>query len=150
MIGGVFTYLITRASAVSNLIRFVLRTSRSLVKLGLRWSVYDRAKITDELVDDAWLSIRQTKTHPTWREFQEHEITLTGFRSKFTAELQKLKTPTLIIHSQNDQLIPVKYAKRAVNFLQNAELLILKKMGHLLPRESPEIFHKIVVDFLKK
>lgn len=149
VIGGIFTYVVTRPTSASNFIRFALRISRSLVKAGLRWSVYDRDKITDELIDDAWLAIRQTKTHPTWRDFQKHEITFTGFRTTFLAELPKLKIPTLIIHSRNDQLIPAKYSKRAADRIPNVELCILENMGHLVPRESRETFHETVFDFLK-
>ena len=148
VIGGIFSYLVTRVDPVWLGLRWLFRKYMSLVRMGLRWSVYDPATLSDDLVRDAWKSIRASRLHPAWRVFQHQEITLRGFRTVYADRLSELSCPVLYIHSENDRLIPVKYARRAHQLTPTAHLFIAGKAGHLLPREHPELFHRVVMDYL--
>jgi pimeloyl-ACP methyl ester carboxylesterase len=54
-------------------------------------------------------------------------------KSRFEA-LNNLPIPKLVIHGDSDPLIAVKHAHRFAARIQKTELLILKDMGHTLPR----------------
>jgi pimeloyl-ACP methyl ester carboxylesterase len=49
--------------------------------------------------------------------------------------LAKVKLPTLVIHGADDPLVPVEAGKDAAEAIPGAEILIIKGMGHDLPRE---------------
>jgi pimeloyl-ACP methyl ester carboxylesterase len=59
--------------------------------------------------------------------------------------LAKLTLPTLVIHGDCDPLVPVEHGKDTAEAVPGAELLIIKGMGHHLPREAwPPIVAAIV------
>ena len=66
--------------------------------------------------------------------FQYHNkaIKLSGSR---LAELEKIITPTLIIHGTKDPLINYEHAKKYAILMRNSKKLYLKGMGHDLPKE---------------
>ncbi len=60
-------------------------------------------------------------------------------------QLQKLKAPTLIIHGQQDPLVPVAAAHDLARHIPHAQLEIIEGMGHDLPRALlPRIEHLIL------
>ena len=50
-----------------------------------------------------------------------------------TAELGKLKVPSLIIHGDEDPLIPLAGGKATAEAIPDAKFMIVKGMGHVLP-----------------
>lgn len=146
--GGLLTYLITRVDPLWLSLRWLIRHNRYIVRRGLRWSICDPENITDELVDDAFQALRLQRLHPAWRIFQHQEITLQGFRTTFLDDLEGLAKPTLFILSENDELIPHKLVKPALQQLKNARLYIARNAGHLLPREKPAEFNRVLMDYL--
>jgi pimeloyl-ACP methyl ester carboxylesterase len=71
--------------------------------------------------------------------------------SKIPEELlQQIKNETLIIWGKDDRLFPVEYGERAAKIIPNAKFHLIKDAGHLPLMDQPEIFNKILVDFLNK
>ena len=66
-----------------------------------------------------------------------------------TPLLQKLQTPSLIIHGDADPLVPVINGIKTAEAIPNSELKIIKGMGHTIPRsvweELIEGFQKMVI-----
>lgn len=50
-----------------------------------------------------------------------------------TSELEKLKMPSLIIHGNEDPLVPIAGGKATADAIPGAEIMIVKGMGHVLP-----------------
>ena len=50
-----------------------------------------------------------------------------------TSELGKLKMPSLIIHGDEDPLVPLAGGKATADAIPRAEFIIVKGMGHVLP-----------------
>ena len=50
-----------------------------------------------------------------------------------TPELRKLKVPSLIIHGDEDPLIPLAGGKATADAIPGAEFMIVKGMGHVFP-----------------
>ena len=54
--------------------------------------------------------------------------------------IQKIATPTLIIHGTLDPLIPISEGKRSHELIKNSSFIEIKDMGHLLSQEILEEF----------
>lgn len=54
--------------------------------------------------------------------------------------IQKISTPTLIIHGTLDPLIPISEGKRSHELIKNSSFIEIKDMGHLLSQEILEEF----------
>ncbi|MCP4421899.1 MAG: alpha/beta fold hydrolase, partial [Chloroflexi bacterium] len=70
-------------------------------------------------------------------------------RADFTAMLDDIDVPVLIIHGAEDQRIPVSEAKMMHEAIPNAELVIVPDAGHLPNLEQPDTFNDAVIDFLE-
>ncbi len=66
----------------------------------------------------------------------------------WTAELQRISVPTLILQGLADQLTPPGGSVKMSRALPHARLLMLADTGHNLPLEQPARFHDTVLGFL--
>lgn len=64
--------------------------------------------------------------------------------------LKSIKAKTLVIWGKEDRLIPVKYCEPFLTKMENCRLLIIEKCGHRPHAEKPDLFNRIVIDFLKE
>jgi pimeloyl-ACP methyl ester carboxylesterase len=63
-----------------------------------------------------------------------------------TALLQKMKVPSLVLHGDNDPLVPVECGIATAQAIPDAKLTILEGMGHTLPMQLwPQIVDEINV-----
>ena len=70
--------------------------------------------------------------------------------SKISEELLKqIENKTLIIWGKDDKLFSVKYGETATKIIPNAKLHVIQDAGHLPLMDQPEIFNKILDNFLK-
>jgi len=63
--------------------------------------------------------------------------------------LANIDVPTIIMHGNDDQLIPIQAAEDMHNAIQNSRLLIIPEAGHLLNLEQPQVFNQTVREFLR-
>ncbi len=63
-----------------------------------------------------------------------------------TAELQKLTTPSLILHGDKDPLVPVECGLATAKAIPNSRLVRFEHMGHTLPRELWDEMISAIVD----
>ncbi|MCB9418649.1 MAG: alpha/beta fold hydrolase [Ardenticatenaceae bacterium] len=71
-------------------------------------------------------------------------------RPDSTPTLGKIAVPTLIIHGENDQIIPIAEAEAMYRAIEEAEMVVVENAGHLPNLEQPDIFNDAVVDFLEE
>lgn len=64
--------------------------------------------------------------------------------------LGKIDVPTLIIHGQEDQLIPSTEAQAMQQAIPGAQLVLVPAAGHLPNLEQPEVFNDAVREFLEQ
>jgi aminoacrylate hydrolase len=64
------------------------------------------------------------------------------------AGLPKIATPTLVIASDNDYITPRYYAKALAKEIPGAKLEVVDGGGHSISKTRPELFNKLVMDFL--
>ena len=64
--------------------------------------------------------------------------------------LKTFKKPALIIHGGCDQLAPLLEAELTKSYLPQASLKIILEAGHLPNLEQPQIFNKLIKNFMNK
>jgi pimeloyl-ACP methyl ester carboxylesterase len=91
------------------------------------------------------------KHHPgsTLLEWQRREITWNGLRTNYVDRLSEIAIPTLILHGEDDRLLPVAIAERAHRLIPNSRLEIVPNCGHLAPLEQPEAVNRALGQFLQ-
>jgi len=69
--------------------------------------------------------------------------------SKISEEsLRQIKNETLIIWGKEDKLFSIEYGEAAAKIIPNARLHIIQDGGHLPMIDQPELFNKVLTDFL--
>jgi pimeloyl-ACP methyl ester carboxylesterase len=72
-----------------------------------------------------------------------------GFQNE-SEKIASLKTPTLIIWGEQDQLIPVEHAYRFQKAIPNSQLSVFKSVGHVPMEEAPKQFTTTLTNFLNQ
>jgi pimeloyl-ACP methyl ester carboxylesterase len=67
---------------------------------------------------------------------------------KFTALVDSIKTPTLVVTSDNDHLIPKELSDLIAARIAGAKLIVMPGAGHIPFMEQPEEVVRIVLEFL--
>ena len=67
---------------------------------------------------------------------------------KFTTRLDSIKTPTLVVTSDNDHLIPKELSDLIAARIAAAKLVVMPGAGHIPFMEQPEEVVRIVLEFL--
>jgi 3-oxoadipate enol-lactonase len=63
--------------------------------------------------------------------------------------ISKITTPSLVIYSDEDQLVDLDSSIALAEAIPNAKNFCFNKVGHLPDNEQPELFIKVVKDFIK-
>ena len=69
---------------------------------------------------------------------------------KFTTRLDSIKTPTLVVTSDNDHLIPKELSDLIAARIAGAKLVVMPGAGHIPFMEQPEEVVRIVLQFLEE
>jgi magnesium chelatase accessory protein len=62
-------------------------------------------------------------------------------------DLNRLRTPTLLIAGANDRTLPASESRRARDVLPTAEFVELPGLGHLAHEEAPAQVARLILDF---
>ncbi len=68
----------------------------------------------------------------------------------FREDLKKIKVPTLIIHGDDDNIVPIEVSgKKSAKLIENSELKVIKGAPHGLFQTHAEELNKLMLEFLK-
>jgi non-heme chloroperoxidase len=68
----------------------------------------------------------------------------------YTADLKKIDKPTLVIHGDDDQIVPIAAsAEKTVNIVGGAQLKLYKGGSHGLAQIDPETFNADLLAFVR-
>ena len=119
--------------------------SFSGIRTGLRWLFYNKALITDELVQATF----QTRLAEGAQYTQESFARNANVPDTFLDDSMKaIHIPTLVIWGQNDQVIPLADGHDFAAKIPGAHLTVIPQSGHAPSIERPEAFLKAVEPFL--
>ena len=62
--------------------------------------------------------------------------------------VERIDAPTLVVHGDEDLIVPVENGRMLARRLPNAEYVELAGRGHNVPLEDPDTFNRLVLDFL--
>jgi pimeloyl-ACP methyl ester carboxylesterase len=138
---------ILQTPMVGNMLWQGVSTSKPAIRTGLRGMAATAP--TQQLVDDVD-AVVDRQTVRAMRRWQRSEFQRTGFRTNYAERLGELSMPTLLIHGDEDPLLPPSWSQRAASELRESELKLVKNCGHCPPRECPEWFNETLRSFCAK
>lgn len=128
--------------AVTHAMRFAL--PRFLVRQNLVASYGDPARLNDETVQRYYDLLRA----PGSRLALIHRMEQTVLTDPQPL-LETIDQPVLLLWGEGDRLIPVSNAQDYLDYLPNAERVVLDGVGHLPQEEAPDVSLDPVEDFLR-
>ncbi|MBV8276734.1 MAG: alpha/beta fold hydrolase, partial [Verrucomicrobia bacterium] len=147
--GGQSMWFFLRLPGLSPIGWSLLGSSRHLMRRALLRHMRHRPElVTPKLVDDLMRLARKRRPDPAFRQWQRREITWNGLRTNYVNRLSEIAIPTLIVHGDDDRLLPAAIAERAHRLIPNSRLEIIRDCGHLAPLEQPEAVNRALCDFL--
>jgi pimeloyl-ACP methyl ester carboxylesterase len=113
---------------------------------------YDSSRVTPELIQARYATTTAPEVADRWAKMfpaprQRH---IDAAALPYTT-LEKIATPTLLIHGVQDRVVPVTATSlRLVEVLQNADLLVLGRCGHWAQVERAESFRRELARFFSQ
>jgi non-heme chloroperoxidase len=120
--------------------------SQFFMDLTLPFYGYNRpgAKVSQGVRDTFWAQGMQCgikNAYDCIKQFSETD---------FTADLKKIDVPTLVVHGDDDQIVPLATtARRAVELLPQGRLSVYEGAGHGLPSTHKDKLNAELLDFLR-
>jgi len=103
------------------------------------------AKVSQGLLDQIWLLSMQAGAK------NAYECIKAFSETDFTEDLKSFDVPTLILHGENDQVVPVDdSARKAVKLIQNAEAIYYPAAPHGIPATHIDQVNADILSFVKK
>jgi pimeloyl-ACP methyl ester carboxylesterase len=118
---------------------WAMKRSRGVTKGAVENVTHPDSDI-ESLVEDAYAAVQRPNAGDAYRRFQRAEVGWSQLRTNYAARTDDLPVPTLFVHGEDDELIPVEQSKRAADAAPVADLFTLHECGHWVPRECPEAF----------
>jgi 2-hydroxy-6-oxonona-2,4-dienedioate hydrolase len=99
-------------------------------------------------VDDSYAQLAFQKiSMPGVKEAFMSALAGSAKAPRLNSRLNRIKAPTLLLWGKEDYMIPVKFTEPFVG-MRNCRVILLENCGHRPHFERPELFNKIVADFL--
>jgi pimeloyl-ACP methyl ester carboxylesterase len=126
--------------------------TRKGVELFFKFAVRNRALITKDFVELYYHFFSRPGFQNFLLRMVRMIVTVRGARERILKpivdNLEKVKQPVLIIWGGKDRVLPLKHAYFAKRKLPDATLEIIEECGHLSFFERPDVFNRLVLNFL--
>jgi 3-oxoadipate enol-lactonase len=86
--------------------------------------------------------------HPTPNETIETHVAACYRFYDEDSDVERIEAPALVIHGNDDVIVPPENGRMLANRLPNARYVELEGRGHNVVLEDPETFNELVLDFL--
>jgi pimeloyl-ACP methyl ester carboxylesterase len=140
------SYWATRLPMISRWSYALMRRSRRLTRWGVR-SIF-AGPVPEAVVDESFAALQLAHAGEPFIAFQRSELLPDRLLTCYADRLEELQMPVLLIHGDRDLLVPLSAAQEAAQRIPNARLAVMARTGHWPPRERPEQFNRIVLEFL--
>ena len=79
-----------------------------------------------------------------------HDCVKAFSETDFTEDLKKITVPALVIHGDDDQIVPIDItSKKTATLLPSGKLKIYKGGGHGIPQVQQDEFNEDLLNFIK-
>jgi len=85
------------------------------------------------------------RAHPLSLLAATHQL----LRTDWSHLLSRIEAPTLILWGDRDSVTPLKIGKAIQNAIPRSELVVIERAGHAPMWDQPDIFNRILLDFLR-
>ncbi|REJ75397.1 MAG: alpha/beta hydrolase [Acidobacteria bacterium] len=68
---------------------------------------------------------------------------------RLVADAELIEPPTLLVWGENDKVIPIENGEFLYDRILNSRFVVLRDCGHIPMEEKPEIFVKLVTEFMR-
>jgi pimeloyl-ACP methyl ester carboxylesterase len=93
--------------------------------------------------------VKLSATPDQFEAFVEAVGIMQRSQPNYTAQdLARIKVPVLVVHSQQDEFIKQEHAEYLAQNLSNAHLHILMGVSHFAPLQRPDLFNRVMLDFI--
>jgi 2-hydroxy-6-oxonona-2,4-dienedioate hydrolase len=104
--------------------------------------------VDNKPVDDSYAQlVYQKMSTPGAKEAFLSALAGSARAPRLNSRLNRIKAPTLLLWGKEDYMIPVKFVEPFVK-MKNCRIVMLENCGHRPHFERPELFNRIVADFL--
>ena len=141
------SYLYVRTPGVRSMTYWLLK-QRSFIKYTMKSILKRPGSITDELIDLIHQQVMIPGVAKAFSDIQDTYMTWKGVKTVYLDQLPQIQAKALIIHGDEDRLVPLASSQEAQRLIPNAKLKILEDCGHWPQRDHPEEFNRIVREFL--
>jgi pimeloyl-ACP methyl ester carboxylesterase len=136
---------------------FTENPSRQRLVAWLNSMVYDRALVTDELIEERWALATEPSTLESARRMYgkaAFEQMMAAMRASDApmpwAVMHKVKAPTLLTWGRDDRVSPLDMALIPMRTIPDAELHVFPNCGHWAMIEAKDAFESTVLAFLTR
>ncbi|MDR4509163.1 MAG: alpha/beta hydrolase [Candidatus Brocadiaceae bacterium] len=142
------SYLLLRTPFLYRFIWLCMRKSPNAVRFCLQNIIHESDAVSDDLVKEVFQMAQRPSIEQSFFSWLRNEVLWTGMNTCYLDKLHEIRARTLLIHGEQDPLVPVKYAYQASQHIPHARLHVMRGCGHWLTRESPDEFNRILKKFL--
>lgn len=145
----VLTWMMLR----TGLLRAVMRSfgkSRRMMESSVRNIIRNPSQRTSDLLNAIMTEAESGASFVPFEEWQRDQFLWNRLKTNYAHHLGALAMPTLIVHGDRDNGVPVAYAKNAAKRIPYARLHIVRDGGHWVQRDRPEVVASALIDFLEE
>jgi pimeloyl-ACP methyl ester carboxylesterase len=121
-------------------------TTRGMLRKTLKEMVFDDRLITDQVVERQYQIGRIKGTSRVMTSTARHVEEV----KRYESGLSTLRTPTLIIWGDQDEVFPLTVGKELHALIKSSKLLVIKGSGHMPMWERPDETNAAILDFLRR
>jgi pimeloyl-ACP methyl ester carboxylesterase len=139
---GSLGFKIASTPVINNILLFA--TPKALVRKSLETIYFDQSRVTDAQVERFHdMAIREGNRAAALLIFKGSFGT-----SQFKGKIKEIKTPTLVLWGEKDNLISVENAYQFNQDIKGSKLEVYPNVGHVPMEEVPERVAKSILDFI--
>jgi len=139
---GSLGFKIASTPVINNILLFA--TPKALVRKSLETIYFDQYRVTDAQVERFHdMAIREGNRAAALLIFKGSFGT-----SQFKGKIKEIKTPTLVLWGEKDNLISVENAYQFNQDIKGSKLEVYPNVGHVPMEEVPERVAKSILDFI--
>lgn len=158
-IGGVGTNVLSPSpgEGINLLMDFTDNPSREALIAWLHSMVYDRAIVTEEMIEERWALATEPKTLESARRMYSRAAMTAGAAAARASDqppywsmLHKITAPTLVTWGRDDRVSPVEMALVPLRTLPRGEIHVFPNCGHWVMIEQKAAWESAVLAFLTR